>query len=187
MKERLPGVEEPPLTVEAGLEVIEGSRRVEFVQRKIRGRELPLRQLRPEHVDRIIAPGEVLMEIEARIPRRLGLLQPRAGRFGVIFVGAKRGILLQCAMHRPLQSHRRTFRCFLCTQRSTRQRKCQHGRDRYEFPGPEPHCEPQPLPRTSAVSAFSHAVSSSRISEVVSSFALFATIAPTLQYFSSES
>src|SRR6516162_2696273 len=124
MKERLPGIEEPPLAVEASLEVIERSRRVEFVERKIRRSGLTLRQLRPEHVDRIIAAGKVLMEIEARVPRRLYLLQPRASGVGVISAGAKRRILLQCAVHCLLQSHRRTFCRFLCTQRSTRQRKC---------------------------------------------------------------
>src|SRR6516225_3965678 len=110
MKECLPGIEEPPLAVEAGLEVIEGSRCVEFVERKIRSRELTLREFRPEHVDRIIAAGEVLMEIEARVPRRLCLLQPRTGPIGVILAGTKRGILLECAVYRLPQSQRRTCR-----------------------------------------------------------------------------
>jgi len=109
-----------------------------------------------------------------------------ARRVGIVPTRVKRRILLQRALYSLLQRDGGTLRGVLRVRGgSTRRRQCRH-HNRKKVEGPESHCAPQPFLRTSATSGLSHAVSFSRISCVVSSFALLLIIAPTLQYFSSD-
>src|SRR5208283_335753 len=80
----LPGIEQPPLAIDACLKVVQRSRCVQVVQCEIRRRKLPLRQLASEHIHRVISAREVRVEIESREPCCLRLLQPCPRRAGLV-------------------------------------------------------------------------------------------------------
>ena len=106
VKQRLAGIEKPPLPVETRLKVVQRRWRVQTVQGKVGGGKLSLRQLGSKDVHGIISAREVLVKIDSRVPGGLHLLQARARCVCFIGGGLECRILLQRHSHGLLECDR---------------------------------------------------------------------------------
>ena len=171
-------IKQVPASRKPRAEIAKRQRRVELVQREISGREALLPQFAAKDIDRIIAPGRGLRKSQMRHQDR-SCFANVSGRYPCVGQShlAQR-VLLQRDGYRLLKSEGRRLGRGL---RRRGQQQCHEGQD-----APSESVASSQLSTPTARAGFIHAVLSSTISYVVWKLAVFCTIAPTEQYFSSE-